>query len=63
MFRADHTVGQVCRFFSLPCTGEPDRPLHTLLKGAESGPPPRLGAFLVTPGTDPGLVTLNYRPE
>lgn len=63
VFRADHTVGQLCGFFSLVCPGEPETPLSRLIDGFNPAHPARIGPFLVTPGVDPGLATLVYAPE
>lgn len=63
VFRADHTVSHLCSFFSLACTLDSEQTLGSLLAEAGSGQPCRLGPFLVTPGTDPGLVMLIYAPD
>lgn len=63
VFRSDHTIGQLCTFFSLACPTDSDTPLGMLVNEFEQDHPVRLGPFLVTPGTDSGLVTLIYSPE
>lgn len=62
-FRADHTIGQLCGFFTLTCPSDPDRTLAALVEAAKSGPPARLGPFLVASGSDAGLVTLIFSPD
>lgn len=63
VFRADHTVSHLCSFFSLACPLDSEHTLGSLLAEAGSGQPCRLGPFLVTPGTDAGLVTLIYASD
>ena len=63
VFRADHTVSHLCAFFSLACSLESENTLGSLLAEASDGQPCRLGPFIVTPGTDDGLVTLIYAPN
>lgn len=63
VFRADHTVGQLCVFFSLACPSESETSLSRLVDTTAEAQPARLGPFLVTPGIDSGLVTLIYSPE
>lgn len=63
VFRADHTVRQLCAFFSLACPMESDDALGSLIADPEPGQLRRLGPFLVTSGTDEGLVTLIYSPD
>ena len=62
VFRADHTAGQLCGFFSLACPRDRQQTLGELL-AETAGQPVRLGPFLVTPGEDDGLATLVFAPE
>ncbi|MDX9835030.1 MAG: potassium/proton antiporter [Desulfobulbus sp.] len=62
VFRADHTAGQLCGFFSLACPRDMQQTLGALLEETASQPI-RLGPFLVRPGADEGLVTLAFAPE
>ncbi|MDY0389781.1 MAG: potassium/proton antiporter [Desulfobulbus oligotrophicus] len=62
IFRADHTVRQLCTLFSLGCQQEVQDTLGSLIKDTQLSAPYRLGPFLVTPGTDAKLVTLVYSP-
>ena len=62
VFRADHTAGQLCGFFSLACPRDRQQSLGELL-AETGGEPVRLGPFLVTPGEDDGLATLVFAPE
>ena len=62
VFRSDHTVGQLCGFFSLACPNDSDKPLGALIAEAGEEQPCRLGPFLVTPGADSGLAQLVYSP-
>ncbi|NLX18738.1 MAG: potassium/proton antiporter [Desulfobulbus sp.] len=63
IFRADHTVRQLCILFSLGCQQDMTASLGSLIDDTQHGAPYRLGPFLVTPGTDAKLVTLIYSPS
>jgi len=63
VFRADHTIEQLCGFFTLGCPPQAGRSLEALVHSAENGATVRLGPFLVAPGDDSELVTLIFSPE
>lgn len=62
-FHAESTVGQICRFFGLPCPMESTVPVGSLLPPDGTGRRARLGPFLIAPGDEPDRVTLIYAPD
>lgn len=58
-FAADATLGQLHRFFGLPAPTWSERTLATVAHDD----PPRIGPFLLRPGSEPDLVRLTLAPE